>query len=93
MKEPTLRRGRAVAWLPLVMTLLWGAGATQAEAQHVHRHSSSVEGYFIADFLGEYRLRVDGERRASGDLGPLGNVKANLSWTQLSLNAGMHYAF
>ena len=51
MKEPTLRRGRAVAWLPLVMTLLWGAGATQAEAQHVHRHSSSVEGYFIADFL------------------------------------------
>ncbi|MBK8593942.1 MAG: hypothetical protein IPN77_33545 [Sandaracinaceae bacterium] len=68
MKEPTLRRGRAVAWLPLVMTLLWGAGATQAEAQHVHRHSSSVEGYFIADFLGEYRLRVDGERRASGDL-------------------------
>ncbi|MBP7684626.1 MAG: hypothetical protein KBB95_22130 [Deltaproteobacteria bacterium] len=68
MKEPTLRRGRAVAWLPLVMTLLWGAGATQVEAQRVHRHSSSVEGYFIADFLGEYRLRVDGERRASGDL-------------------------
>lgn len=74
------------------MTLLWGAGAAQAEAR-VHRHSSSVEGHFIADFLGEHRLRVDGERRANEDLGPLGNVKANLSWTQLSFDAGMHYEF
>ena len=42
-------------------------------------------GFFIDVGLRYHRVY------ANEDLGPLGNVKANLSWTQLSLNAGMHY--
>ena len=30
---------------------------------------------------------------ANEDLGVLGDVKANLSWAQLSLNAGLHMEF
>ncbi|MCA9577289.1 MAG: hypothetical protein KC668_17745 [Myxococcales bacterium] len=44
------------------------ATANSAHAQHPSRSHATVEGYFIGDFLGEYRLRVEGERRSSGDI-------------------------
>lgn len=56
------------AALPLLVLLLWATATSLAAAQGPRRHNSSVEGYFLADFMGEYRLRVDGDRRASGDL-------------------------
>ncbi len=53
------------------LLLLPALGATSfASTAHAQRNARriSVEGYFIGEFLGEYRLRVEGERRASGDI-------------------------
>lgn len=42
--------------------------APTAEAQYGYRRRASVEGYFIGEFLGEYRLRVNGDRRPANDI-------------------------
>ena len=51
----------------VALTLLVGGLPTTANAQRSSRYNTHVEGYFIGDFLGEYRLRVDGERQ-DGDI-------------------------
>jgi len=55
-------------FLVLSVFLVAGGMPTPASAQPPRRHNTHVEGYFIGDFLGEYRLRVDGERQSSGDI-------------------------
>lgn len=57
---------RSVVYVLAVVALC--ATASGARAQLPSRSHATLEGYFIGDFLGEYRLRVDGERRASGDI-------------------------
>jgi len=43
--------------------------APVAQAQEYgHARRFSVEGYFIGEFMGEYRLRVNGDRRPANDI-------------------------
>jgi len=53
--------------LPLTVLLALGLFASPASAD-VGGDGPTLEGYFIGGFAGEYRLRVDGERRAEDDL-------------------------
>lgn len=57
----------------LAVTALLSVGAASvapaAEAQdYVRARRFSVEGYFIGEFLGQYRLRVNGDRRPASDI-------------------------
>ena len=67
-QAPLVARARARGLLLFLALACVVGTSAQVEAQAPRRNGGYVEGYFIADFLGEYRVRVDGERRASGDL-------------------------
>ena len=62
---------RNLSRLALTALILTGATAlvSTANAQYrVPARRASVEGYFIGEFMGEYRLRVNGDRRPANDI-------------------------
>ncbi|MCA9533865.1 MAG: hypothetical protein KC593_09305 [Myxococcales bacterium] len=62
---------RHVSLFALTALLLIGAAsvASVANAQYrVPQRRYSIEGYFIGEFLGAYRLRVNGDRRPANDI-------------------------
>lgn len=61
---------RHLSFLAVTALLLTGAAsvASSAQAQYVPQRRASVEGYFIGEFMGEYRLRVGGDRRPGSDI-------------------------
>lgn len=61
---------RTLSLSVLTALLLVGAAviAPAADAQYTPRRRASFEGYFIGELAGEYRLRVNGDRRPANDI-------------------------
>ncbi len=62
---------RHLSFLAATALFLIGTASVASVAQaqhHVPQRRYSIEGYFIGEFMGEYRLRVNGDRRPANDI-------------------------
>jgi len=59
---------RSLLLFAAALSLVMGANSVAHAQDRAPARHFSVEGYFIGEFFGEYRLRVDGDRLSSGDI-------------------------